>query len=337
MIDTQPITRRRGDTFRIRIEFTQQDGTPLPLDGTFLLGVTEQSAPDDDDVPVMLLVGSIIGSMDDGILHFPMTAEDADHVGELFYEVENTTSAGKTRTILEGPFTMTQDRVKGNPGYVWTPDGITGARWTDWADASGPFRGWFDCNDDTENWFEYQIRDGVPVVRWSGAQTGTWFTFEFAGDLNVGGAWGPRGIWEFTVLVYWHPGVDLLMGSDLYDICHTLMSAQADRIRLECESYHSYGWDDSSENTNFYHTDRTVEEWVAIRYRIDCDTPQVSGKVWYPADPINWEADEPASWNGQVGLATAPLRTVLPVRFRFDGGSAATACDIALVGWERIG
>lgn len=111
MIDTQPITRRRGDTYRIRIEFTQ-DGEPLLLDGTFRLVVTEQSAPAADDTPVMDLAGSIVGVAAGGILDFDPDATDADNVGEFFYEVENTLSGGEIRTILEGPFTMVQDRAK---------------------------------------------------------------------------------------------------------------------------------------------------------------------------------------------------------------------------------
>jgi hypothetical protein len=112
-MDSKPITRRRGDTYRIRIEFSVlRTGEPLPLDGTFRLVVTRQSAPADDDVPVMELPGSIVGDAGDGVLDFEMTAADADNVGEFYFEVENLTSAGDVRTILEGPFTMTQDRAK---------------------------------------------------------------------------------------------------------------------------------------------------------------------------------------------------------------------------------
>jgi len=112
MIDTQPITRRRGDTYRIRIGFTQDDGTPLPLDGTFRLVVTEQSAPSALDPAVMELDGAIVGDPLDGIVDFQQTLADADNVGDFFFEVENTTAAGDIRTILEGPFTMVQDRAK---------------------------------------------------------------------------------------------------------------------------------------------------------------------------------------------------------------------------------
>ena len=112
MIDTQTITKRRGDTYRIRIGFNLEDGTPLLLDGDFVLVVTEQSAPEAADTPVMELDGSVVGVAADGILDFQPTTNDADHVGEFFYEVENTLGSGEIRTILEGPFTMIQDRAK---------------------------------------------------------------------------------------------------------------------------------------------------------------------------------------------------------------------------------
>jgi hypothetical protein len=310
------ITRKRGDTYRIRITFTKDDGSPLDLsNSSLLMTVSPIALPDEASDALFTIIGSIVGAATDGVADFQQTAAQADHVGDFYYDVEMTDVSG---------------------GYVWTPSGVVDDRWLDWNDASGPFRGWLDCDDDTENWWEFKLRDGVPVVKWMGATTGTWFTFEFAGDADVGGAWGPSGVWEYTGLIYWAIGVDLLGGSDLYDICHTLISIQSDRVRLECESYHPYGWDNASENVNFMHTDRTVDEWMAFRYRIDCDTPQVSGKAWYPADPTDWEADEPGAWNGQVGLATAPLRTVLPVRWRLDGGSGATPCEIAFMGWEKL-
>ena len=337
-ISTGHIVRRRADTKPVRVCVKDLVGSAEDIaNATFQLTVGTEPCPTASGTELFTVVGVIYGPAADGIVDFAITGGNEVHVGFYYFEVEMIDSAGLVDTIIFGWYEVKQDKTKGNPGQIWTPSGVTDERWTDWEDASGPFRGWMDCADDTKNWWEYQVRDGVPVVRWSGANTGAWLTLEFAGAQAVGGTWGPTGVWEFTGLMYWAPGCRLLLLSNFYDVCLTLMSVASDRMRLECESYHPYGYDDYYENTNFFHTARTEDEWVAYRWRMDCDTPQVSGKIWYPADPVNWEADEPEAWNGQVGLLTAPLRTVLPVRFQFQDGSAATICDIARIAWERVG
>lgn len=332
------ITRKRGDTYRIRITFTKDDGSPLDLtNSSLLMTVSPIALPDEASDALFTIIGSIVGAATDGVADFQLTAAQADNVGEFYYDVEMTDVSGSIRTILEGAFTMTQDITKGNPLQVFIPNGTVGEKYP--MDCSDVFRVWCDASNDTQSWMEYAVRDSVPVISWLGPYAGAWWTFEFAGDLAIPpyGAWGPTGVWEFTVLVYWTPSGRILFRSDFYDICHTLMSCSADRIRLECESYHPYGYDNSTDNQNFFFgVTRTVDEWAAMRYRIDCDTPQVSGKVWYPADPVNWEDDEPVAWEGQVGTATYPLRTVLPVRFECQNGGNGVAFDIARIGWERL-
>lgn len=330
------IIRFRGDTTVIRRTIKNDAGAVLNIAGwTIWLTINAEARPADTTNQIAQMPG-VITDAPNGVVEFSPDAVDVDYVGTYFFDIQAVDASGVVSTLNHARFIFLQDIMKSNPGQIWTPNGVTGERWTDWEDSSGPFRGFMDCSDDTENWWEFQVRGGVPVVRWSGATTGTWLTLEFAGDQAVGGVWGPTGVWEFTGLMYWAPGCRLLLLSNFYDVCLTLMSVASDRMRLECESYHPYGYDDYYENVNFFHTTRTVEEWVAYRWRMDCDTPQVSGKIWYPADPANWEADEPGAWNGQVGLATAPLRTRLPVRFQFQGGSAATLCEIARIGWERL-
>ena len=156
---SSPITRRRGDTYRIRIPIT--DETILPLAGTFLLVVTEQTAPISTDTPVMELVGSIVGAAADGILDFPLTTNDADQTGQYFYEVENTLGSGEIRTIREGPFTMIQDRAKADETFEWTPpiapaDG-------DPVMVNGSEHWW--CGQPTVSTHIYETRDSRRVIK----------------------------------------------------------------------------------------------------------------------------------------------------------------------------
>jgi hypothetical protein len=281
--------------------------------------------------------GIIYGPTEDGLVDFPIVGGNEIHVGFYYFEVEMIDAFGGVDTILFGWYEVKQDKTKGNPSQIFIPTGTVGEKYP--MDNSDVFRVWCDAADDTESHMEYAVRDLVPVISWSGPQAGVWWTFEFTGDLSYSphGAWGPTGVWEYTALFYWNIGARILFRSDFYDMCHTLMSCSNDRIRLECESYHPYGYDDYSDNQNFmFGVARTVDEWVAMRYRIDCDTPQVSGKVWYPSSPVNWEDDEPAGWEGQVGTATAPLNSILPVRFECQGGGPSSVFDIARIAWERL-
>ncbi len=329
------IFRHRGDTTVIQRTITGNTGAVLNINGwNLVLTLNSVAMPVDASGQMAQIIGVITDGLN-GVVEFPPEAADVDRVGSFFFDIQAVDGGGVVSTIDHGQFILNQDITKSQPQQTFIPSGTIGEAYP--TDASDIFRVWCDGADDTESKMVYRVRDSVPVIAWEGPQAGVWWTFEFAGALAVGGPWGPIGVWEYTMLVYWNVGARILFRSDLYDICHTLMSCSDDRIRLECESYHPYGTDDSSENVNFmFGAARTVDEWAAMRYRIDCDTPQVSGKVWYPADPVNWEADEPVGWEGQVGLATAPLRTILPVRFECQGGGPGAVFDIARIGWERL-
>ena len=334
-MNEKPITRHQGETYPVELNMLTA-GVALPITGfAFELTVNAKAAPLSSDPALFSSTGAIMDA-DAGIVHFPITANNADFLGRYYHRVTMTDASGKTKAVLYGPYLLLPRLQPADAiGQVFIPAGDLGTYLP--MDSSELFRIWCDASDDTESRMVYRERDGVPVVAWEGPQGGAWWTFEFAGAQATGGPWGPTGVWEYTLLLYWNTGARILFRSDLYDICHTLMSCSSDRIRLECESYHPYGWDNSSENVNFmFGTVRTVPEWAAIRYRIDCDTPQVSGKVWYPADPVNWLDDEPVAWEGQVGLATYPLKTILPVRFECQGGGPGAVFDIARIGWERL-
>jgi len=282
-MDSKPITRRRGDTYRIRIEFFQDDGTPLPLDGTFRLVVTEQSAPAEDDVPVMELVGSIVGAAADGILDFPLTAIDADNVGEFYFEVENTTSAGDIRTILEGPFTMIQDRAK-TPVFLWTADGKSAVDGSE-----GVFFVPLHVNDSAA----YTTRDGTPILRLSydyadatdyrALMFTEWPSLDFSRNLRLSGLFYMDESWFTVMSVNWtrfEPDAAMAMTLLLENepgFRDLRLGAQLPHATTQIPTYTSATSGAQSWNAGWI---QWVIEW-------DSASKTWSGRVWQPpaADP----------------------------------------------------
>lgn len=226
---------------------------------------------------------------------------------------------------------------------MWTPSGVVGET----MDGSGAefWRMWADGSDPTESRFEYALRDGIPVIAWKGTVAGANITLEAAGLQALGflpdqrTTWGPDGIWEYFLLMYWNASnCDLMLDSDWYDLCHLVATVENDDISIWVESYPEYGWDDTSESDDFAYTggNRSGDEWIAIRYRIDCDTPLVSANIWWPADPTDPTADEPAGWLGSLGSTITPMRTVMPLRMYLDQSTAADAFEIARFGWGKV-
>ena len=106
------ITRKRGDDYSIFLELTDGANEPILLTGTTaILSVNSKREPVTNDYTFQIN-GVIYGADADGIYEFPFTSVEADNVGKFYYDVELTDSAGKTRTVGEGPFIFKQDISK---------------------------------------------------------------------------------------------------------------------------------------------------------------------------------------------------------------------------------
>lgn len=104
------ITRKRGDTYPIEILVTS-DGGPLDVSScTFKLTVDPARAPVDDTNNIIVLTGTLVG--DPGRVNFPMTDEQADHLGKYYYDIQMTDGAGLIRTLLADKFVWVQDITK---------------------------------------------------------------------------------------------------------------------------------------------------------------------------------------------------------------------------------
>ena len=111
------IVRFRGDTYRLRITFTNADtGEPIDVTGAvLLLTVNSVAAPVDATDQLLQITGVNFGAGTDGVVDFTPTTDDADNVGDFFYDVQMTGSGGEIRTLLKGQFVMMQDITKPAP------------------------------------------------------------------------------------------------------------------------------------------------------------------------------------------------------------------------------
>jgi len=105
------ITRYRGDTKPIRINFTRKNKAAVDVTGyQFTLSVSSLEDPDSADY-----VFQVAGQVDDaaaGKVIFPLTAEHADQVGEFYFDIEVTDTAGYIDTPVKGRMIFNQDITK---------------------------------------------------------------------------------------------------------------------------------------------------------------------------------------------------------------------------------
>lgn len=93
------IFRKRGDTYAIELTVTNRAGVPQNINGKrYVLTANSQANPEDASSELFQLVGEIT-DYENGEVEFPMTDEQANHVGQFHYDVEETD---------DGPF-------------IWTP------------------------------------------------------------------------------------------------------------------------------------------------------------------------------------------------------------------------
>ncbi len=105
------ITRYRGDTKPIRINFTRKNKAAVDVTGyQFKLSVSNMEKPTSADY-----VLQVAGQIDDaaaGKVVFPLTAEQADQVGEFYFDIEVTDTAGYIDTPVKGRMIFNQDITK---------------------------------------------------------------------------------------------------------------------------------------------------------------------------------------------------------------------------------
>lgn len=153
------IFRRRGDTYAIELTVTNQAGVPQNISGKrYVLTANSVENPEDASSELFQLVGEIT-DYENGEVEFPMTDEQANHVGHFHYDVEETD---------DGP-------------WIWTPD----ASATD--DDPFPIDGsdYLAMARYDPGSMVYDTIDGRRVIRSDGFTSfGSWSYHLLAADLN---------------------------------------------------------------------------------------------------------------------------------------------------------
>jgi hypothetical protein len=103
------ITRFRGDTYQVVLNIKNPDRTPFDLTGrSFTLSVI--AGRDKGSASYLLQsTGASIGDPSEGVLGFPLTAEQVAHAGSYEYDVEMVDMDGTVKTIAHGTWLFIQD------------------------------------------------------------------------------------------------------------------------------------------------------------------------------------------------------------------------------------
>jgi hypothetical protein len=100
-----PITRHQGETYPVELNMLSA-GVVLPITGfTFELIVNAKAAPTPADLDLFTSTGTVVDE-DGGIVHFPITAPQADHLGRYRHRVTMADAGGKTKDVLYGPYLL---------------------------------------------------------------------------------------------------------------------------------------------------------------------------------------------------------------------------------------
>ena len=103
------INRFRGDTKDLVLRLTQ-DKQAFDLTGfSAVLSVSSDENPTTADYEFQ---SSAVVNATEGLLTFPFVAGDVDLVGDFYYDIQLTDSAGKISTIRKGKMVFTQDISK---------------------------------------------------------------------------------------------------------------------------------------------------------------------------------------------------------------------------------
>jgi hypothetical protein len=343
---TKQITRTRGDTYRIGLTFKESDGSLIDLSGgTITLTVNEENAPDDTANELFQSVG-VDGDLTNGYAHFPLTADNADHLGRFYYDIEFIDSSGKKRTLLEGEYIVEQDITKSDETFEWTrTDSYSdGTQFTptdasvDWLVCSMTFPEWGSTGSLTE--ITNETRDTRKVIR-SMVKAQTAYTHV------MWHLWGPpaprkyifQGGWEWRVTgyinkamltMYISPG-DLLsyvqMGVDTRDGTVDLV---ANAYMLDAANGGITANDYAPPSTSGW----TVAGWYEVALRVDEDR-----MVWCTIHPEGEDDDFGLVFSATDiepvtilrGMCIPALRTA-----RVIPEDAASVFDLWKYEWRRL-
>lgn len=109
-----PVEYYRGDTEPFVIALTYKStGLPVDITGsTYLMTVDSLKDPVDNSTRQFQLAGVIQGAPVNGIVHFTPTALNTNIVGDFWFDIQQTNSAGAVKTIRKEKIKFLQDISK---------------------------------------------------------------------------------------------------------------------------------------------------------------------------------------------------------------------------------
>lgn len=112
-VATAEICRRRGDTYPFTVQFTDSSGTAIDITGfTYLLTVDPSEAPSSNTNNLFQNTPTVTDGPN-GTVTVELSSTDADQQpGEYFFDIQQTDSSGRIRTVLTGQWNITQDITK---------------------------------------------------------------------------------------------------------------------------------------------------------------------------------------------------------------------------------
>lgn len=107
------ITRVRGDTFPFSFVIKDSDGVVVDISGfAYKLSVDTSEEPADEVTQLFKLVG-VIPTGTDGIVTFTLSIGEANQTpSTYFFDLEQTDTATKIRTVAKGEYNVVQDVTK---------------------------------------------------------------------------------------------------------------------------------------------------------------------------------------------------------------------------------
>ena len=104
------ITRYRGDNKSIVATISDKAGNIVPVSGcSLILTIDPEENPIDPSKNVLKKTGVIVGDGSTGQFKFSFTEEEVDFVGDFFFDLEFSNTAGEKDTLEKNNWYMVQD------------------------------------------------------------------------------------------------------------------------------------------------------------------------------------------------------------------------------------
>ena len=319
------IFRRRGDTYAEPVTITDKNGVPQDINGkAFVLTCSRVENPDDASAQLFQLVGNIVDG-DNGQVEFPMTDDQADNLGEFFFDIEMSDSDGSNRrTVLKGPFVLGQDITKPISSFVYLPEAGVGSIA---ADKSEEWAGAYTTGADVI----YGTRDAANVLAFQNMPTHTSvMRLAWSGQAAKRKLFPLNQKLSFEALFYIEEAVvSLEFGTiDRIFVAYAFLGQDAATGNVSCQVF--------SQNPDFEmiyevgNFDATAAGWYRIKIEHDPAAPHWGVKVWTDGDA------EPSGWTAES--STEVIGPHLEVSFSLRGSAISGAASpvVELGEWSWV-